>query len=106
LSNWIYDPASDAWSSAENRPSGKSVLGVVVVDDLIYVVGETTLEQYVPISNDTLSSEVYFKQLVIFAVLLTLLVGITVLFLYSKKKKRKAMLKAASKDNLTNISIA
>ena len=42
---YVYDPISDVWSIAKANSLGS----VCVVDDILYVIGSTTTEQYVPI---------------------------------------------------------
>jgi N-acetylneuraminic acid mutarotase len=37
--NFVYDPATDSWSTAASMPNRRSGIGVAVVDDLIFVIG-------------------------------------------------------------------
>jgi len=42
--NDVYDPWSDSWSVGASAPTNRAVVGAVVVDDLVYVVGGRTGE--------------------------------------------------------------
>jgi N-acetylneuraminic acid mutarotase len=55
----VYDPLNDSWSTAQTMPTPRSEFGVAVVDDILYVIGGSTLniafeflsvnEQYIPL---------------------------------------------------------
>jgi hypothetical protein len=57
LSNWVYDPVKNTWSTVENTPY-RVQFGMVVVDDILYVIGGkdafdyvlfSDTEQYIPV---------------------------------------------------------
>jgi N-acetylneuraminic acid mutarotase len=91
LSNWVYDPVGESWSSAKNMPSDQSEYGVVIVDDIIYVISGSLNEQYVPIGyNDPLSSGIGFSLNIttLVVVVLVLTVGVVCgIFFFFKKRK-------------------
>jgi hypothetical protein len=55
--NLVYDPTTDNWSTAKETPNDIGVNGVVVVDDVLYVISSTETMQYIPIGYGTLLSD-------------------------------------------------
>jgi hypothetical protein len=58
LSNCVHDPVENTWSTIKNMPTYRDQFGVVVVDDILYVIGGKDAweydifsinEQYIPI---------------------------------------------------------
>jgi N-acetylneuraminic acid mutarotase len=58
LSNWVYDPAENVWSTATDMSTYRDQFGVANVDDVLYVIGGKDAfddvifadnEQYVPL---------------------------------------------------------
>ncbi|MCL2643586.1 MAG: hypothetical protein FWD52_08805 [Candidatus Bathyarchaeota archaeon] len=45
-SNNIYDPVTDVWSSAKAMPTERANFGVAVVDDILYVIGGSTSNDF------------------------------------------------------------
>jgi hypothetical protein len=62
--NQVYDPKTDTWATATSMPTNRSDFGVVVVNDILYVIGgylrssrnvtpTAVNEQYIPIGYGT-----------------------------------------------------
>ena len=49
LSNQVYDPKSDTWTFAKDMPTKQKEIGVAVVDDILYIIGNSFNYQYVPL---------------------------------------------------------
>jgi len=96
----VYDPATDTYTNAKAMSSPKPGFGVAVVDDVVYVIGGSSNEQYVPIgynaslptatsppaSASVIPSEPHPNYL--YRVLIVVVVGITVISLFFCFKKR------------------
>jgi N-acetylneuraminic acid mutarotase len=59
---WAYDPVNNDWSTAKSMPQftpdeSRFTCGVMIVDDVLYVIGATVNKQYVPIGYGTLSPD-------------------------------------------------
>jgi N-acetylneuraminic acid mutarotase len=89
LTNRVYDPASDTWSTAKPMPTQQTSFGVAVIDDILYVIGETSNYQYVPIGYHAPSKGTSEFLNYMIAITLALTVGMvtTVLLLYLKKRE-------------------
>ena len=93
--NWVYDPVEDAWSTAKASSRDHLGHGMVIIDDILYVIGGNVNEQYVPIGYGSVSAPIEVpKQSMsslyyLIAFLLVLIIGIFVagLFFYFKRGK-------------------
>jgi N-acetylneuraminic acid mutarotase len=98
--NQVYDPISYSWSVAKSMPTDRKDFGVAVVDDVLYVVGGSLYEgqtvplkisaineQYVPIGYDSVPIQTESFLMYLIGVILVLLLGVVVLFLYVKRRK-------------------
>ncbi|MCL2288029.1 MAG: hypothetical protein FWC33_02455 [Candidatus Bathyarchaeota archaeon] len=64
--NYVYDPETDVWSTAQAMPTARYSFGVAVVDDILYAIGGGAAhtyidflsinEQYIPNDYNTTSS--------------------------------------------------
>jgi len=108
LSNQVYNPVEDTWAFAKDMPTRREHFGVAVIDDILYVIGGSLNEQYVPIgyrstayttptpSNsapsepDTSNSSEPFlnSQMIVAVLVLTVGIVVTSLFLYFNKRRR------------------
>jgi len=109
LSNQVYDPVGDTWAFAKDMSAYRCQFGVVVINDILYVVGGhytdgvvvSTNEQYIPMGyNGTLSlvtspsvipeTSNLSSSIYLIAAILVIIVGTlgTGLFFYSKKSKQ------------------
>jgi hypothetical protein len=108
----IYDPVNEIWSTAKGIPTTRNYFGVVVVDDIFYVIGGlidgstapacATNEQYIPIgyhstaytlrpteisqSKHYAASETFLIYLTV--AVLALIAGVVILCLFFRFKKR------------------
>ena len=124
--NCVYDPIEDTWSTAKTPSKVCSDCSVTVVDDVLYVIGGTINEQYVPIgydpggysprpsditpvaSDDTSSGFYDFKALLVFLtepvvaiIVLTVCVTVVVsVFFYTKRRKNNI-----SKSNVNRLRL-
>jgi N-acetylneuraminic acid mutarotase len=111
LTNRVYDPVSSVWSYAKDMPTLRKGFDIAVVDDIIYVIGGYTSndfslftggtivpialnEQYVPIGyGGGGSSELYELKSVssyLVAALVAIIIGgsVGILSLYSKREEK------------------
>jgi len=109
LTNRVYDPTSDTWSHAKTMPTLRKGFGVAVVNDLIYVIGGYTSndfssfsgttdpsalnEQYVPLGYDGDNSDNYelkpFSNYITAALVVIIIVtAVIILTLYSKREEK------------------
>jgi hypothetical protein len=63
--NLVYNVNNNSWTRAPDMPSGRSMMGIAVLDDIIYVVGGydgtnwiSTMEQYEPIGYATMPPQI------------------------------------------------
>ncbi|MCL2135402.1 MAG: hypothetical protein FWH37_07630 [Candidatus Bathyarchaeota archaeon] len=51
--NNVYDPISDTWSTAKTMPSARKNFGAAVVDDVLYVIGGYTSDDFSSLISTT-----------------------------------------------------
>ena len=100
--NYAYIPKEDRWISAASLPAPKSSFAVAVVNDLVYVMGGTTVnygvltasvEQYTPFGYGTPTEQQQiepFPTTLVVAVIGSVAVISVGLLVYFKKHKRNA----------------
>jgi N-acetylneuraminic acid mutarotase len=83
VANRVYDPVKDIWSTAKDVPTNRRDFGVVVIDDVLYVIGGDNCkgsscslnEQYVPIGYHNTSYQSFLTATV------RVTIGIVVVFI-------------------------
>ena len=108
VTNRVYDPTSDTWSTAKEMATMRKGFGIAVVDDIIYVIGgytsedlslfTTTItpsaltEQYIPLgyggSSDGPVTPSFSPYLIAAVVVIIIAVAAVTLYFYSAKEKK------------------
>jgi len=109
--NHVYDPDSDTWTIATAPSVHVDLCQVVNVDDILYVIGGTVNEQYIPLgyhnatsapktSNSTPSELPYLEPFLIFPVITALVLTASIVvvsllyFVFRKKDSLRGKIEA------------
>jgi hypothetical protein len=111
----VYDPVSDSWVNGTGVPTGRMMPGIVVADDILYIIGGldqgTSLsvnEQYIPFGyHGTLPSGSGFSldnltSIVVLTVVAAVIVVVAVLLLLFFKKRTKPVKNNFDGDTITS----